>query len=306
MAPGLSRYRPEQGGVALYDLVANLRGVHIASDRLFWDGIKDRTQFAGSLTAGDLATVLPQWGYAASISTERTVVDANLNWRGSPAAVDLARLMGEAAFEAENGRFLAVTQGADAMKIFSLVNFSTIAKRLNFDFSDVVGEGVSFDTLTATTEFREGSLQFLKPMTVEGSGSNFRIGGTVDLVGGALDNEMIVTLPVSQGLPWYAAYIALANPLAGLGVLVGERVLRKPLEQFSSAKYEISGTLDEPELKFVGVWDTTMDQPQASLEPLESDGVEAEPTEDPVEPGAEPTGRPAEETEPLQNTGTTT
>jgi uncharacterized protein YhdP len=171
------------------------------------------------------------------------------------------------------------------MKIFSLVNFSTIAKRLNFDFSDVVGEGVSFDLLTATTDFDSGMMHFVEPMEVEGSGSSFRIAGSVDLVEGTLDNEMIVTLPVSRGLPWYAAYVALANPLAGLGVLVGERVLRKPLEQFSSAKYEISGTLTEPELKFVGVWDVTMDRPQVTLEQLDGEEVPPEPVE--TEPSAD-------------------
>ena len=268
--------RPEAGGVSLKGLKAQLRGVDIVAEKLYWDGEEDRSYFTGTLNAEDLATVLPQWGYAASVSTERALMTADLNWQGSPAAVDLTRLIGKAAFEAHNGRFLEVTQGADAMKIFSLVNFSTIAKRLNFDFSDVVGEGVSFDTLTATTEFHTGTMQFLEPMAVDGSGSNFRIGGTVDLVGGALDNEMIVTLPVTKGLPWYAAYIALANPLAGLGVLVGERVLRKPLEQFSSAKYEIGGTLDDPELKFVGVWDTTMDRPQVSLEQVEGEVPETE------------------------------
>ncbi len=278
--------RPEQGGVSLNGLQASLRGVDIDAEKLFWDGEQDHTYFIGSLEAEDLALVLPQWGYAASVSTERASMTADLNWQGSPAAIDLPLVIGKAAFEAHNGRFLEVTQGADAMKIFSLVNFSTIAKRLNFDFSDVVGEGVSFDTLTATTEFHTGTMQFLEPMAVDGSGSNFRIGGTVDLVGGTLDNEMIVTLPVTKGLPWYAAYIALANPLAGLGVLVGERVLRKPLEQFSSAKYEIGGTLDDPELKFVGVWDTTMDRPQVSLEQVEGDVPEAAAVDDAVvEPG---------------------
>jgi uncharacterized protein YhdP len=165
---------------------------------------------------------------------------------------------------------------------------------------------VSFDSLTATTEFKAGTMQFVDPMAVEGSGSNFRIGGSVDLVNGALDNEMIVTLPVTKGLPWYAAYVALANPLAGLGVLVGERVLRKPLEQFSSAKYEIGGTLEEPELKFVSVWDTTMDQPQVSLEQLELDPPEGETTDENQEPPAEPGLLPGEEIEDVQNTGTTT
>ena len=300
--------RPEQNGVSLDGLEASLRGVNISADRMFWDGEENRSHFIGSLLAEDLATVLPQWGYAASVSTETAEMTADLNWQGSPAAIDLTLVVGQAAFEAHNGRFLEVTQGADAMKIFSLVNFSTIAKRLNFDFSDVVGEGVSFDTLTATTEFHTGTMQFLEPMAVDGSGSNFRIGGTVDLVDGELDNEMVVTLPVTKGLPWYAAYIALANPLAGLGVLVGERVLRKPLEQFSSAKYQISGTLDDPQLKFVGVWDTTMDRPQVGLEQMSEELPEAETgpeaEESMVEPGAR--NAPGEEDESTQNTGTTT
>jgi hypothetical protein len=148
-------------------------------------------------------------------------------------------------------------------------------------------------------------MRCVEPMKVDGAGSKFRIVGTVDLIEGQLDNEMIVTLPVTKGLPWYAAYVALANPLAGLGVLVGERVLRKPLEQFSSAKYQISGTLDDPELKFVNVWDTSVDGPQVSLEQLEPEAVETEPGASDEASGVPIEAEPADETT-AQNTGTTT
>ena len=90
---------------------------------------------------------------------------------------------------------------------------------------------------------------------------DFKIAGTVDLVAGKLDNEMIVTLPVSKNLPWYAAFLGLANPLAGIAVIAGERVLRGPLEQFSSAKYAISGTLDDPQVDLVSIFDTSMRGP---------------------------------------------
>jgi uncharacterized protein YhdP len=174
---------------------------------------------------------------------------------------------------------------------------------MDFDFSDVVGEGVSFDTLTARTQFDAGTMRFLEPMAVDGSGSSFKIAGSVDLVEGTLNNEMIVTLPVSKGLPWYAAYIALANPLVGLGVLVGERVLRKPLEQFSSAKYQVTGTIDEPSVKFVNVWDTQVDKPQVGLEQTETEVPEGEPGDgESGPPGAEET----DATEESTNTGSTT
>jgi uncharacterized protein YhdP len=230
-------------------------------------------------------------------------MQGSLSWQGSPAVVDLELLVGQASFTAENGRFLEVTSGADAMRIFSLVNFSTIAKRLNFDFSDVVGEGVSFDTLTAAAQFDAGTMSFTEPMVVKGSGSRFKIAGQVDLVEGILDNEMIVTLPVTKSLPWYAAYIALANPLAGLGVLVGERVLRKPLEQFSSAKYEITGTLDEPDVKFVGVWDTQVDLPQVGLEQSDSETPDGEVSEGESAP---PGSDEPDSVEASTNTGSTT
>ena len=90
---------------------------------------------------------------------------------------------------------------------------------------------------------------------------------------------MIVTLPVSDSLPWYGFYLALANPLAGLGVLVGERVLRKPLRAFSTAKFNVSGTLDEPQVDFVGLWDRSMREVEEQ-KPNDSDAINNEQVED--------------------------
>ena len=143
--------------------------------------------------------------------------------------------------------------GQGAQRIFSFVNFGALTKRLGGDFSDVTGKGVNFDTLDANVRLNEGRLDFVDPMQVLSPGSDFRITGTVDLVGGVLDNEMIVTLPLSKNLPWYAVLVGLSNPLSGLAVIAGERILRKPLEQLSSAKYSISGTLDDPLVELVNI-----------------------------------------------------
>ena len=40
-----------------------------------------------------------------------------------------------------------------------------------------------------------------------------------NLFTGMLDNEMVVTLPVSSSLPWYAAYLGFVNPIAAGAVL---------------------------------------------------------------------------------------
>jgi uncharacterized protein YhdP len=242
-----------------------------------WDGVTNETRFTGSLDGGNLAVVLPLWGYAPNMETESASLNGTFAWHGSPLAVDLLTLRGEARAQAANGRFLEVESGAGAQRIFSLLNFTTIAKRMTLNFGDVFGRGISFDELTADFSLDEGLLAFEQPMVVKGTGSRFRVTGTVDLEAQRLDNEMIVTLPVSQSLPWYAAYVALANPLAGLGVLVGERMLRKPIEQFSSARYRISGTVDDPQVRFMSVFDVTTPDTAADDEAEPDDGGSAAP-----------------------------
>lgn len=257
--------RPRDGDLVVAKLQATVRGVDIlAPEGLVWRSNGNETRFQGRLQAGNLADVLPQWGYAPNVETESAALEGAFTWAGSPLMVDILRLVGEAEVAAEQGRFLDVESGAGALKIFSLLNFTAIAKRVTLNFSDVFGRGVSFDELNAEFSLDRGLLEFLEPMEVDGTGSEFRVTGTVDLAERRLDTDMIVTLPVTKSLPWYAAYVALANPLAGLGVLVGERMLRKPLEQFSSARYHISGTLDDPEVKFVSVFDVT---------PVETEGA---------------------------------
>ena len=61
-------------------------------------------------------------------------------------------------------------------------------------------------------------------------------------------------------------YLALANPVAGLGVVIGEQILRKPIEQFSSAKFKIEGTFEDPSVKFQSLWDTEIELPRKTSE----------------------------------------
>ena len=117
---------------------------------------------------------------------------------------------------------------------------------------------MSFNRIHAGLNFRSGIVEFSEPLYVEGNGLLFRVNGTVDLTDGRLDNELVVTLPVSDSLPWYAAYIAIANPAAGVGVLLGRRIFGTQIENLSSGKYQISGTLKDPQAEFVSIFTSDM------------------------------------------------
>ncbi len=269
---------PAADTVVFSDFAADVNGVHIEDSTVTWDLAQDISSFSGRMLLDDLAETLPMWDYAPSLSTDKARVLAEVNWQGSPLNVNLVGTSGRVDFAASDGRFVEVDNSAGGLRILGLLNFTKVTKRISFDFSDIAGDGLSFEKIEAKVDLNAGELTFPRRMKVESSSGNFQVGGRVDLRSGELDNEMIVTLPVSKSLPWYGVYLALANPLAGLGVVVGERVLRKPIEQFSTAKFEVKGTLDEPEVKFVSLWDQSMREME---DPAAEPAVEnAEPADD--------------------------
>ena len=247
--------RGQPDGVLAGDLKASLKGTEIsAPEGVFWNAATDRSSGAVHLTMEDLAEVLPQWDYAPSVEAESAELSVDASWPGSPLNVEVNGLRGDVSLRARNGSFVEVS-GGGALRIMALLNINTVFKRMSLNFKDVTAKGTSFDTIKADTRFEDGLMTFVEPAKVKGAGSDFKIGGSVNLVDGIMnDNEMIVTLPVSDSLPWYAVYISLANPVAAAAVIAGQQMLKKQIKQMSSAKYQISGPWEDPEVKLVGIW----------------------------------------------------
>ena len=254
--------RKADQGVAINDLVADVKGLRIVGEQALWSAVDtSHTAFKGRLHADDLAKVLPLWNYAPSVETASTNVEADVTWRGSPLNFALFGLVGKLSVKAEKGRFVEMGEGSGTVRIFSLLNFAAIAKRMTLDFSDVFGKGISFDKIEGTVLVDRGVINFAEPIAIDGTGGDFRFTGTVNLVNGTLDNEMIVTLPVSSSLPWYAAYLGFVNPIAAGAILVGERLFRNQIDKFSSAKYKVTGTLQNPEVTFEQVFPKALSVP---------------------------------------------
>ncbi len=263
------KLRRDGSVVEVHDLKGALRGLDIVGTKpLRWQsGLDGHTAFTGQVTGSNLETVLPQFGYAPSVITKSVEAKVNVSWPGSPLNFTLSELLGTVKVDAKEGRFVDVESGG-SLRMFSLLNFTAIAKRMALDFSDVFGKGISFDDLTAGIAMDAGDIRFMEPMVIDGTGAYFRVGGRVNFRTGELDNDMVVTLPVSSSLPWYAAYLSFVNPIAAGAVLVGERLFRNQIDSFSSATYKVTGTLDEPKVEFVRVFgrgaDTKADENPAA------------------------------------------
>jgi len=245
--------------IKLLDVEATVKGLAIRSESgVLWQPGNDRTLFNGVINGQDLADILPQWEYAPNIRSESLLASADVSWVGSPLNFMLEGLTGIGNVRVENGEFLDIEGATGPLRIFTLLNFSAVAKRFSGDFSDVFGKGIEFDSVETTANFDAGLITFVDALKVDGSSGSFEIEGTVNLNEETLDNTMIVTLPVSKALPWYAAWAAVANPVVGIGIYVGSKIIEGPLESFSSARYQISGPIDDPDVVFDGIFTKKM------------------------------------------------
>lgn len=247
--------RPESGGIRFSNLEADLKGMKIeTTDDVWWDRASNSTSAAGAIYGTNLAPVLVAWGFETNVESKTFHFEGKLNWPGSPLDYAVENISGSMSGAIEEGRFLDVSGIGGGVRLTSLLNFSTIVKRLQLKFADVMDTGISFKAVSVSGNFDDGLVSFVKPVVINGTGTEFRVNGTVDLNTGVLDNEMIVTLPLDESLPWYAAYVALANPAAGLGVLVGSKVFENHITTLSSGKYRVTGTIDDPKVEFISLF----------------------------------------------------
>jgi uncharacterized protein (TIGR02099 family) len=267
-------YRPTAAGGRLENLSASVKGLQVLNDSIVLWSVDEMGQqkstYTGHVLVPELDQALEQWGYASSIEGENFEFEADVFWLGSPAMVDLLKADGSVRLQGRKGRFVQADNGAGALKVLGIFDFASLARRFRFDFSDILDKGFSFNEVSGDTRIREGEIKIVEPIVIKGSSGSFRVGGQISLVTQELDSDMIVTLPLSQNLPWYAAYYAIAaGPLVGAGVWVAQKVFEKQIDQISSAKYKVSGTVEEPVIEFVSIFNDSvrdMSEPGSSQE----------------------------------------
>ena len=269
-------YQPHEEGASLERLRIDVRGLQVADDAsVDWRLVngQHRSKFTGTVLVPNLGSALRQWGYASSIEGEDIRLFGDVVWPGTPAMVELEVIDGLVRIMQGEGRFVQADSNMGALRVLGIFDFSSLMRQFNkLDFSDVVQSGFSFSSISGETRFKSGIVDVTDPILIEGSGSTLKVAGRVNLETLELDNDMIVTLPVNRNLPWYAAYSAIATgPLTGAGVFLVQRMFQNQINAISSAKYKITGTVDDPIIDFITIFsDSVREAPEEDVPSGES------------------------------------
>lgn len=250
---GATRFelQPDAAGLDIRDIELALRGGLQLSGGMHWSA--ERTRIDGSLAAADIGRVLSAWRYAPTVTSKSFQAQVGLDWPGSPAWFALKRSSGSLAVQAEDGMLQSGESGAEALRVFGLLNFNALTRRLRLDFSDLFGKGTAYDTFSGEVAMTNGLMQTMTPLVMDGPSAKLQLDGTLDLPADRVDMGLLVTLPVTNNLP-LAAIIAGAPHIGGVLFLV-DRILGDRVARFASVKYRISGDWKQPSVDFDRAFD---------------------------------------------------
>ncbi|SPO53526.1 conserved protein of unknown function [Pseudomonas sp. JV551A1] len=244
------KLRPTARGVTASDIDLDFKGLRIDGGG-GWEGEPGRTSswYKGRLDGKNLADVLKAWGFAPTATSRDFRLDVDGRWPGSPASVSLKRFSGSMDAALRTGQFVEVEGSAQALRVFGLLNFNSIGRRLRLDFSDLFDKGLAYDRVKGLLVASNGVYVTREPIAVTGPSSNFELDGTLDLVSDRVDANLQVSLPVTNNLP--LAALIVGAPAVGGALFLVDRLIGDRVSRFASVHYRVEGPVKEPRITFV-------------------------------------------------------
>ncbi|PUA30253.1 MAG: DUF3971 domain-containing protein [Cellvibrio sp. 79] len=274
--------RPNDNGVLIDRIRGSIRGVTIsgANDQgaqIFWNYTTQgqQTRFVGTLTAGDIGAVLREWQKPDTIESTRAHYQADLFWPGSPQDFSIVELGGDMIIHMENGRFKREASAGDGiLRLLSILNFDSLARRMRLDFSDLYKSGLAYDEINGKMRFNQGTLVFEDPLVVRTPSSGLQMAGTINLRDETINTRLVATLPVASNLTFFAA-LATGLPAAA-GIYLVSKLFKKQVDQATSISYTINGSWDEPQMSFNRLFESEQSLRDSVNKPQKGEDVSQE------------------------------
>ena len=238
---------PVPGGVLIEPLIVRLKATDF-SGKGKWLNDKNGsggTSVQGEVKAEDVADVLRGWGKQPSLDSKSARASLHASWPGAPYEFDVLKADATISMKINDGHFLNVNSGA-VDKVWGALNFQTMLKRLQLNFSDLSSDDLTFEEIKGSLRLQNKVLT-VKKVTVDSPAVGISLKGDVLLEDERLALRLDVAIPVTRNLVLPAAAVG-GLPAAATAYVI-EKVLGKQLDKLTTVKYIVEGTFDNPEIK---------------------------------------------------------
>ncbi|KAG0194177.1 hypothetical protein DFQ28_001314 [Apophysomyces sp. BC1034] len=224
---------------------ANWRAPHDARD----DGAHDtprHTALDFKLDIADAGALLERAGLPRTLKGGNGTLAGKAGWHGGPTRIDYPTLSGNLSLALSHGQILKVDPGA--AKLLGVLSLQSLARVATLDLSPLFGEGLPFDSVTATSTIHNGIAR-TRDFTLSSASAKATMRGSADL--GREQQDLRVTVVPSLSVSTAALATAVVNPLLGLGTFLAGLVLSDPISQSLARHYAVTGSWSHPQVEQV-------------------------------------------------------
>ncbi|HEY3596480.1 MAG TPA: AsmA-like C-terminal region-containing protein, partial [Paraburkholderia sp.] len=205
-----------------------------------------RTMFEFKLDIKDAGALLERAGLPRTLKAGEGSLSGKVGWRGGPTRIDYPTLNGNLSVDLRHGEILKVDPGV--AKLLGVLSLQSLARFATLNFRDVIGEGLPFESVTGTSEIRDG-IGRTDNFQMVTAPARAEMKGTVDLAHETQDLTVHVIPTVSAGAGVVVA--AIINPFLGLGALVADIALSQSIRHAFALDYAITGSWAKPHVERV-------------------------------------------------------
>jgi len=219
-------------------------GRWVADDTDAWGS---RTYLAATLSSTDAKTTLARLNFAPGVLADELGIVLDVSWSGGPRSDFLAELQGNVRVRLDDGQLEEVEPGAG--RVFGLMSFAALPRRLALDFTDVFNRGFSFDEVTGTFRIEDG-VAHTCDLSLVGTAADIGIVGRTDLANQRYEQGAVVSANVGNTLPIVGAVVG--GPPGAAAMLIFSQLFRKPLQEMGQVYYAMEGDWENPDIDSTG------------------------------------------------------
>jgi len=212
------------------------------------------------VTISNLGKLSDQVGYENRAIEGSGTIHAKINWLNFPWVYTYTGMSGQVNIDLKDGVFQHVN--SRAARVLEVLSLQSLQRILSFNFrtGDEFKNGFPWTSITGDLTLKQGVVH-TNDLVVRSPIAQIALKGGSDLTQKVWDMKADVR-PIFDMSGAAVATAFVVNPIAGLSALVTQFLLRNPIERAMSAKYEVKGPWDEPELIPVGVPTPVASQPE--------------------------------------------
>lgn len=212
------------------------------------DGGRHTTDLSVDIESDDFGVLMSRLGYEGTVKGGKSSIRANFKMDRSPLEFDLAALSGDFELSILKGEVVEIKPGG-AGRVFGLLSFQTLPRRLALDFRDIFSKGMSFDQIDGSFTISQGQA-YTNNLTMTAPSSQVEVSGRVGLKDQDYDQHVRVVPNLSSTLPIAGALAG--GPGLAVVMLLTHQLLQEPIDRLTEFEYRVQGPWESPDIQRVG------------------------------------------------------